>query len=43
MRYQVKMRTFLDIESLPAPMRPLAYISSDWQLDSDWVSWPLTQ
>jgi hypothetical protein len=43
MRYQIKMRTYLDIESLPAPMRPLAYISSDWQLDSDWVSWPLTQ
>jgi len=43
MRYQVKMRARLDIESLPAPMRPLAYISSDWQLDSDWVSWPLTQ
>lgn len=43
LRYQVKVRTYLDIESLPAPMRPLAYISSDWQLDSDWVSWPLTQ
>jgi hypothetical protein len=42
-RYQVRMRTYLDIESLPAPMRPLAYISSDWKLDSDWVSWPLTQ
>ena len=42
-RYQVRMRTHLDIESLPAPMRPLAYISSDWKLDSDWVSWPLTQ
>ena len=43
LRYQVKVRAYLDIESLPAPMRPLAYISSDWQLDSDWVSWPLTQ
>ncbi len=43
-RYQVRVRTYLDIESLPAPMRPLAYISSDWKkLDSDWVSWPLTQ
>ena len=43
LRYQVKVRAHLVIESLPAPMRPLAYISSDWQLDSDWVSWPLTQ
>jgi len=41
--YKVRLRTHLDIESLPAPMRPLAYISSDWQLDSDWVTWPLTR
>ncbi len=42
-RYLVRLRTFLDIESLPAPMRPMAYLSSDWSLDSDWVEWPLTQ
>lgn len=41
--YEVRLRTYLDIESLPAPMRPLAYISSDWQLDSEWVTWPLTR
>jgi len=39
--YRVKLRARLDIESLPAPMRPLAYISSDWQLASDWYIWPL--
>jgi len=39
--YYVQMRTYLDIESLPAPMRPIAYISSQWQLESDWFSWPL--
>lgn len=39
--YRVKLRVRLDIESLPAPMRPLAYISSDWQLASDWYTWPL--
>ena len=39
--YYVRLRTYLDIESLPAPMRPIAYISSQWQLDSDWFSWPL--
>ena len=39
--YYVRMRTYLDIESLPAPMRPIAYISSQWQLESDWFSWPL--
>lgn len=40
-RYQVNLRVYLDIESLPAPMRPLAYLSSDWRLSSDWYSWPL--
>ncbi len=39
--YYVRLRTYLDIESLPAPMRPIAYISSQWQLQSDWFSWPL--
>lgn len=41
--YRVKLRVHLDIESLPAPMRPLAYISSDWQLASEWYTWPLQQ
>ncbi|MDH5571905.1 MAG: DUF4390 domain-containing protein [Gammaproteobacteria bacterium] len=41
-KYEVQLRTQLDIESLPAPMRPLAYISSDWRLQSDWYIWPLT-
>jgi hypothetical protein len=39
--YYIRLRTYLDIESLPAPMRPIAYISSQWQLQSDWYSWPL--
>lgn len=41
-RYILRLRSELDIESLPAPMRPLAYISSDWRLQSDWYTWPLT-
>jgi len=41
--YVVRLRTHLDIESLPAPMRPLAYISADWDLDSGWYTWPLTR
>jgi len=39
--YEVLIRVYLDIESLPAPMRPLAYVSSDWQLESEWYTWPL--
>ncbi|TDY03699.1 DUF4390 domain-containing protein [Thiohalophilus thiocyanatoxydans] len=41
--YGIELRARLDIESLPAPMRPLAYISSDWQLQSDWYSWSLAR
>ena len=41
-RYVLRLQSRLDIESLPAPMRPLAYISSDWRLQSDWYTWPLT-
>ena len=41
--YGIDLRARLDIESLPAPMRPLAYISSDWQLQSDWYSWSLAR
>jgi len=40
-RYLVRLRTFLDLEALPAPMRPVAYISSQWRLESDWYEWPL--
>ena len=39
--YEIRMRVYLDIESLPAPMRPLAYVSSDWQLESEWFTWSL--
>lgn len=42
-RYVVRLKTHLDLESLPAPMRPLAYISSAWRLESDWYKWPLQQ
>ena len=37
----VRLRALLDIESLPSPMRPLAYLSSLWRLKSDWYEWPI--
>lgn len=40
-RYKVRVRARLDIESLPAPMRPLAYLSLDWRLSSRWYTWEL--
>ncbi len=39
--YDVQLHTYLDLEALPAPMRPIAYISSKWRLESDWYRWPL--
>jgi hypothetical protein len=40
-RYRVRLRTRLSIEDLPVPMRPLAYLSPQWHLDSSWFSWLL--
>jgi len=39
--YQLSLRTRLDIEQLPLPLRPMAYITPDWNLESDWSRWPL--
>jgi hypothetical protein len=30
--YEVHLQTKLDIEALPVPLRPVAYLSSDWSL-----------
>jgi hypothetical protein len=40
-RYRVRLRTRLSVEDLPVPMRPLAYLSPQWHLDSSWFSWLL--
>lgn len=34
--YKAEIRAGLNIQALPAPLRPLAYISSQWQLSSSW-------
>lgn len=39
--YSAWLRARLDIDALPAPLRPLAYLSSQWRLSSEWYSWPL--
>ncbi len=41
-RYEVLMQAELDIESLPSPLRLLAYITPSWRLNSDWYTWSLT-
>lgn len=40
--YEVLLQAALDIESLPSPLRPLAYITPAWRLNSDWYTWSLT-
>ncbi len=40
-RHYLRFRALLDIESLPSPMRPLAYLNSPWRLRSDWYEWPI--
>lgn len=39
--YRVELRASLDIEALPAPLRPVAYTSLDWRLNSGWSTWKL--
>jgi len=36
--YNIELRATLDIDSLPLPLRPLAYLSPDWNLSSKWHS-----
>lgn len=33
------VRTRLDIEALPAPLRPVAWLKPGWRLSSGWHSW----
>lgn len=39
--YLIAIRAALDIESLPSPLRPFAYITPAWWLNSDWYTWSL--
>jgi hypothetical protein len=41
--YVIRLRGSLDIESLPTPVRLLAYVSEDWNMNSEWYAWPLVQ
>jgi hypothetical protein len=40
-KYSIRLRGSLDVESLPTPVRLLAYVSSDWSMVSKWYKWPL--
>lgn len=37
--HTVDLRVSLDIEALPTPLRPVAYTSFTWHLNSGWSTW----
>ena len=39
--YKIRLRGSLDIESLPTPVRLIAYVSSAWDMNSEWYVWSL--
>lgn len=41
--YVARIRTFLDLDSLPSPMRPQAYFSPSWDISSEWHEWEVIQ
>ena len=41
--FDIALRARLDIEALPAPMRPIAYISPAWRMSSGWYKWTLAR
>jgi hypothetical protein len=40
-QYEVQIKVALDIEELPLPLRPMAYLRPAWKLVSSWSKWPL--
>ena len=37
--YSLAIKAKLDIEALPAPLRPVAYVSPSWRMSSGWYEW----
>lgn len=40
-KYEVHLRASLDVEELPLPLRPIAYLHPAWKLSTGWTRWPL--
>lgn len=41
LQYKLRMHSFLDVDALPLPLRPKAYISPAWSLESETWEWRL--
>jgi hypothetical protein len=37
--YIMKLRAHIDIEALPAPLRPVAYTTLSWHMNTGWTTW----
>ncbi len=42
-QYRGRIRMYLDLDSLPTPMRPQVYFSSKWDISSDWHEWVIQE
>ncbi|MGE5153428.1 MAG: DUF4390 domain-containing protein [Bdellovibrio bacteriovorus] len=42
-KYVLHMKAELDLEELPLPLRPIAYLRPAWKLGTSWTKWPLTR
>ena len=40
-QFRGRIRVILDVEALPPPLRPVAYLSPNWHLRSKWQDWIL--
>jgi len=40
-QYALHLKAFLDIEALPLPLRPMAYLFPSWKLSTGWTRWPV--
>lgn len=41
--YTAELKTYLDIEALPLPLRSIAYVIPQWYMSSTWYKWPLEE
>jgi hypothetical protein len=39
--YQLRLRADLEIEALPLPLQPFAYLGRGWRLTTGWTQWPV--
>jgi hypothetical protein len=39
--FEIQVKASLDIDELPLPLKPMAYLFPSWKLSSGWTKWPL--